>query len=107
MKLYVYIVNFEIHQNCQIKDYIYICTAQNAKEACKTARYFWKQSNGHQFHIHAVRSTQQDPDKAHVQDWKGCSHDGPNAFDRYICTGWKTWRFKASNGQYVYPLMNV
>lgn len=106
MKLYVYIVNFEIHQNCQIKDYVYICTAQNAKEACKTARYFWT-GDGHQFHIHAVRSRSGDPEKAGVVDWKGRKHSGLDAFDKYICINVKTWRYKASNGQYVYPLMQA
>lgn len=103
MKLYVYIVSFEIHKNCQIKDFVYHCIAQNAKEACKTARYFWR-GDSHQFHVHAMKSRQQDPDRIHVQNWKGQIFDGLDALDKYICLDFKTWRYKSGN-QYVYPLM--
>lgn len=103
-KQYIYIVTFEIHRNCQIWNYVFHCEAKNAKDACALARRNWKMDAGHQFHIHATRSRISDRNLLKVRTWKNTTVDGLNCMDRYIMIDCKTWRFKASDGTYRYPL---
>ena len=100
---YIYIVTFDMHKDCRIYDYIYHCMAPNAKEACKIAREAWH-SDSYQFHIHAVKSRIQNLNMVTVRNEYGREYHGSDAMDKFICTHSVTWRYKASNGRYVYPL---
>ena len=98
----IYIVTFEIHRDCQIRDYVYYCYAANAKEACNSCKYSWK-GDGHQFHVHAVKSRIQDMNLLKARNWKSVETTGEDLMGKYIMTDIKTWRYK-SGDHYVYPL---
>ena len=101
----IYIVTFEIHKDCKIKNYVYHCESSNAKEACEKARCNWAHCRaniklmGHQFHLHAVRSKLQDSALLRVVSWKNVEYKGPECMNAYICTDWRTWRV---NGRNIY-----
>jgi hypothetical protein len=103
----IYIVTFEIHKDCQIRNFVYHCNANNAKDACMQARECWNSKNGHQFHVHAVRSKIQDPSLLQVRNWRGLTQTGRDIMYYYIMLDAKTWRYKASDGTYRYPLCSV
>lgn len=100
----IYIVTFEIHRNCQIIDYVYYCYAVNAKEACNYCKYYWK-GDGHQFHVHAVKSRIQDAKLLKINNWKSQYIWGEDLIGKYWMLGSKTWRYKTEAG-YKYPLIN-
>ena len=104
---HIYIVTFEIHKDCQIKEYVYHCQAQNAKEACEIARHggFYgkteckanKKLMGHMFHVHAVKSRVQDIEKLTVRTWKGNTFTGDQVMNAYICVDFHAWRINGRN----------
>ena len=95
----IYIVTFEIHRNCQIKNMVFYCKAKNAKEACVIAKGLWQLcgGQGHQFHIHAVKSRIQDQEYLGVRNWKGQEVKGGGLLNRFICTNSRTWRVNGRN----------
>lgn len=99
----IYIVTFEIHHNCQIVDFVYYCYATNAKEACNICKYNWR-GDGHQFHVHAVKSNVQDVELLKINNWKSKYICGKDLIGKYWNIGFKTWRYKTKTG-YEYPLM--
>lgn len=103
-KQYIYIVTFEIHRCCQIRSYVYHCLASNAKEACMEAKKHWRYDGGHQFHVHAVKARTQDETLLKVRTYANVEISGICLIGTYNMTDCKTWRYKASNGRYVYPL---
>ena len=99
----IYIVTFEIHRDCMIMNFVYYCYAANAKEACASCKHNWD-GDGHQFHVHAVKSRIQDVSLLTLRSfWKAKYVSGEALINEYWMTDSRTWRVKTSNG-YIYPL---
>ena len=96
----IYIVTFEIHESCKIKDMVFHCEAKNAKEATAIAKSFWSSLNGikgHQFHLHAVKSRSQDTALLKVHGWDGKEYSGDYCMNHVFCTDFRTWRINGIN----------
>ena len=96
----IYFVTFEIHENCQIKDYIFHCEAKNAKEAKETARKFWSSLRGikgYQFHLYGKKSNIQDISLLRVRGWNGTEYSGEYVMNHAFCTNFRTWRVNGRN----------
>lgn len=92
----IYIVTFERHINCQIRDMVFHCEAQNAKEAVQIAKDKWF-CDSHQFHIHATKSRIQDPSLLSVHTWNNHNVSGTDCLGYFYCTDFRTWRVNGIN----------
>ena len=95
----IYIVTFEIHQNCQIHSFVYHTEARNAQDACTIAKQAWAETDhtGHMFHLHAVKHHGNDIDLLHVVTWKGTHLHGSEVMRRFFSTDVRTWRVSGRN----------
>lgn len=93
----IYIVTFEIHKDCQIKNYVYYCHAQNAKEAVAKAKDGWRSHIGHQFNLHAVKSRVQDTKAISVRSVMNTLYEGESVIGKFILTDLHTWRINGRN----------
>ena len=91
-----YMITFEQHINCQIRDIVYICEAPNAKEAKVKAKQEWETDHSnHMFHTE-VKWLKGDILPA-VTDWKGFTYTPAIICNKFICTNILTWRVDGRN----------
>lgn len=96
----IYIVTFERHINCQIRNIVFHCEADNAKDACQIAKEAWFKNNlSYMFHLHAVKSRTQDISLLRVKNWKLQEIAGADCMNHFYCTDFRVWR---SNGRNLY-----
>lgn len=94
--IYVVLFDTEHRSERRTKHYVYHCEAKNAKEAKEFCKEKWSSIFAenpkipHQFHMHAVRSSSQDPYYLRIVTWRGAVVNGPACFDTF-CTGWTNW----------------
>ena len=91
-----YMVTFQQHIHCTIRDFVYICEAPNAKEAKAKAKQEWSASrNSFMFHLD-VKWLKGDvlPD---VTDYKNLTYTPAMVCGRFICTNILIWRVDGKN----------
>jgi hypothetical protein len=92
----IYIVTFERHINCTIRDIVFHCEANNAKEAVQIAKDAWTKKS-YPFHIHAVKSRVQDIDHLTIHTWLSTTISGAALMNAFYCTDSRTWRVNGRN----------
>ena len=94
----IYIVTFERHIDCQIRNIVFHCEADNAKEACRNAKEAWFKNNlSSMFHLHAVKSRTQDVASLKVRNWKCHEISGSECMNHFYCTDFRVWRVNGRN----------
>lgn len=86
----VYVVEFDIQKNRTTYNYNYFTFAANANDACAIAKQNWE-GKEHMFHVHAVKSTIQNPDWLSVKSWKNKEYVGKDSMGRFVCTDYRPW----------------
>lgn len=96
----IYIVTFEKHADCQIRNIVFHCEAENAKDACQIAKQAWSEKTAaYPFKVHAVKARTQDISFLKIRNWKCQEISGAACMNEFYCTDFRTWR---SNGRNLY-----
>lgn len=85
----LYRLDFEIHRDCKIENWIGFTLAKNATEAKQKARTNFKLKN-YMFHLEAHRHTNLEP----ITTWKNNEYEPNDLIDRFVCTDFRVWRVR-------------